>query len=248
MTDIANAFSDARAGGDDIPTAAKKAGMKSGHIAAMDGNGLDPDGKKIDAASDPEFTAAVFKSEVGDDVDPFPTKAGAYYALKVNGSTPPKLRPLDAVRAEAVAAWTSEQRGTLLYRKALALAAQAKSEKSLAGIAKSLGVAVQKSPGMDRSSADKVFGPQMLAGLFDAAPNGIVAGPSGDNNGFVIAQLTGVAHPPPAGGLDYLRYATQRLSAQIAQDIPISLANAGRDKQGVTVNRKLIDSATGDGS
>ena len=248
MTDIANAFSDARAGGDDIPVAAKKAGMKSGHIAAMDSSGLDPDGKKIDAASDPEFVAAVFKSEVGDDVDPFPTKAGAYYALKVNGSTPPRLKPLDAVRAQALAAWTSERRGILLYHKALALAAQARSEKSLAGIAKSLGVAVQKSPGLDRGSADKVFGPQILSSLFEAAPNGIVAGPSGDGGGYVIAQLTGISHPPPTGGPEYLRYATQRLSAQIAGDIPVSLANAGRATQGVSVNQKLIDSVTGDGS
>jgi peptidyl-prolyl cis-trans isomerase D len=248
MTDIANVFQDARAAGDDIPTAAKKAGMKSGHIAAMDSHGLDPDGKKIDAASDPEFIAAVFKSDVGDDVDPFPTKAGAYYALKVNGSTPPKLKPLDAVRAEALAAWTSEQRGILLSRKAMALAAQAKSEKSLAGISKSLGAPIQKSPGLDRGVADKVFGPQILSALFDTPPNGIVAGPSTDNGGYVIAQLTGVAHPRPAGGMDFLRYETQRLSAQIAQDIPVSLANAGRDKQGVTVNQKLIDTVTGDGS
>jgi peptidyl-prolyl cis-trans isomerase D len=247
MTDIANAFSDARAAGDDIAQAAKKAGMKSGHIT-VDSNGLAPDGQKIAAAGDPDFLSSVFKSEVGDDVDPFPTKAGAYFAFKVNGTTPPKLKSLDAVRAQALAAWTSQQRGIRLQEKVRALAAQAQKAGSLAGIAKELGASVQKSPALDRNSNNDILSLATTAQLFDAPPGGIVAGPGVKDGNYVIAKLTGIAHPQPPGGKGYLQYAMGQLSGQIAQDIPVALANAGRAEQGVKINQKLIDTAIGTGS
>ena len=76
-----------------------------------------------------------FKGEVGEDVEPFSTKLGAYYTMHVNGQTPPKLKPLDQVRAQALADWTAEQKGTLLAKRAQALAAQAAKDKSLDAIA-----------------------------------------------------------------------------------------------------------------
>ena len=78
--------------------------MHFAKIAAVDAQGLAPDGTKTVAATvDPEFLAQIFKAEVGDEGDPFPTADGHYYALKVDGVTPPKLKALDAVRAEALA-------------------------------------------------------------------------------------------------------------------------------------------------
>ena len=46
ITDMVNAFEDARSGGADLATAAKKVGMRSGRIAAVDRNGLGLDGQK----------------------------------------------------------------------------------------------------------------------------------------------------------------------------------------------------------
>src|SRR5690606_31534264 len=43
LVDAVNAFSDARSTGDDLATAAKKAGMRVGRVPAMDSAGLGPD-------------------------------------------------------------------------------------------------------------------------------------------------------------------------------------------------------------
>ena len=115
---MVNAYTDARSGGAEIKDAAKKAGMKVAHLAAVDNTGLKPDGSKADVPADPEFLPAVFKAEVGEDTDPFATKLGAYYAIHVNGVTPPKLKPLDQVRAQALADWTAEQRSQALAQGA----------------------------------------------------------------------------------------------------------------------------------
>src|SRR3954470_4855368 len=89
----------------DLDAAAKKANMKFGHVAAMDSKGLTPEGTPAEVPSDPEFLAAVFKADAGADNDPVSAKSGAYYVVRVNGTTPPKLKPLEQVRADATAQW-----------------------------------------------------------------------------------------------------------------------------------------------
>ncbi len=129
LVDVVNAYTDARSAGDELAEAAKKAGMKVAHLAAVDPSGMTPAGTHADVPADPEFLPALFKAEVGEDTDPFATKLGAYYALQVNGVTPPKLKPMDQVRAQALSDWTSEQRDKLLAAKAKALAAQAAKDE-----------------------------------------------------------------------------------------------------------------------
>ncbi|HEX4371573.1 MAG TPA: SurA N-terminal domain-containing protein, partial [Rhizomicrobium sp.] len=132
ITDMVNAFEDARSGGADLATAAKKVGMRSGRIAAVDRNGLGLDGQKVaDLPSDPEFVATAFTQEVGEDNDPFPAKSGAYYDIKVDGMTPAKLKPLDQVKADAVAAWIVGEKARQVAARAQILTAQAQRDGNL---------------------------------------------------------------------------------------------------------------------
>ena len=243
IADIVNAFEDARSGGASIAEAAKKTGMKAGRIAAVDRNGLAPDGSKIaDLPADPEFLTQAFSYEVGDDNDPFPAKSGEYYAIKVDGITPPKLKPLDQVRADAVAAWSDEQRHAALEKKAAELAARATIQKSLDGIAKELKVPVQHSPALSRNTNDTTFSAELTGKLFDAKPDGIVEGAAGNN--FIIARVTGIAHAPTVG--QQFESAREQLSQQAASDFSVSFANAARLRDGVRVNQQMLQSALGE--
>jgi peptidyl-prolyl cis-trans isomerase D len=244
IADIINAFEDARSGGADIATAAKKSGMKSGKFAAIDKNGLDPTSNKSDAApADPEFYTQTFGYEVGEDNDPFQAKSGEYYDVKVDGVTPPKLKALAGVHEQAVAAWTAEQRQQALQKKAAELAAKAIVDKNLAGIAKDMKVPVQQSPGLARNSSDTTFSQDLVGKIFDAAPGGIVEAPQAAGQNFIIAQVTGIQHDTTSG-TDFAAGATQ-LSEQAAGDVSISYANAARDREGVKVNQQMLQSALG---
>ncbi len=248
MVDAVNSFTDARSTGDDLTTAAKKAGMRVGRLAAVDARGMAPDGAKSEAPADPEFLTAVFAAEVGEDGDPFPTKAGSYYAIRVNGVTPPKLKTMDVVREDAVNAWISEQRAKLMDARARALVAQAVKEKSLDGVARALKVSVQKSPALSRDTNDTMFSAPIITKLFAAAPGAVVSGPQGLSGNHIIARVTGIAHPVPNPGDPNFMGGMQRLSSSVAGDLSVSLANAARARQGVKVNQRLLDQATGQGS
>lgn len=246
LVDMMNAFDDARKKGDEIPAAAKKAGLKTGHVAAMDANGNAPDGTKADAPADPDFLTLVAKSEVGQDVDPVQAKSGAYYVVKVSGVTPPKLKPLDQVRDEAVKQWTAQKRGELLAAKVKALTGQAQKEKSLAGVAAAIKASVQKSTALSRNSSDETLPGALVQKLFEAPQGGIVSAPRGDS--YVIAQVTGIVHPRPSGPNDqqFAGHARQ-LAGSVAGDFSIAMANSQRAAQKVTVNQKQMDSLVGGG-
>jgi peptidyl-prolyl cis-trans isomerase D len=245
LVDAVNAYTDARSGGSDLKEAAKKAGMKLGRLTAVDAKGLKPDGSKADVPADPEFLPALFKTEMGEDSDPFPTKAGAYFVVHVNGITPPKLKPLDQVRAQAIVDWTSEQRAKLLSAKAETLTAQAEKDKSLDNVARQMKLTVQHSPALTRQTNDTMFSATFVQRLFVAPPGGVVSGAQGSSGGYILARVTGVSHPKLDPRDPSFQAGTARLSQAVADDFSIVMANAVRQSQGVKVNQKVLGSLTG---
>ncbi len=244
LTDIANAFTDAVGGGASIAEAARKSGMHFGQIAAVDAQGLAPDGSKVAATSSAELLAQIFKSEVGDEGDPFSSADGHFYALKVDRVTPPQVKPLNSIRAQAIAQWTADQQAVQLKARAAALVSRANMSHSLDDIARSVGVAVQASPALTRGTDTPVFGKVLVQSLFKAPAGGIVYG-AASGGGYVIARVSGIAHPPPPQNeLEFMR-GVRQLSGQIASDFTIALAKAEQERAGVTINQKLVDTTVG---
>jgi peptidyl-prolyl cis-trans isomerase D len=244
ITDMANAFTDAVGGGAGIEEAARKAGMRFSHVPAVDAQGLGADGAKVAATDNPELLAAIFKADIGEVGDPFPTQDGLhYFAIKVDGVTPPKVKPLEAVRAAATESWTAEQRANQLHAKAIALTARANAEHSLSGVAASLGATVQTSPALSRRTNSGLFDAGLVAALYKAPPGGTVFAP-GPNGSIVIARVSGVVHPAPPNDMSYMG-GVRQLSGEVAGDITVSLAKAEQSREGTHVNQGLIDSTVG---
>ena len=243
LTDIANAFTDAVGGGASVEDAARKSGMHFAHIPAIDVQGMAPDGSKVAAAGNPEFLAQIFKSEIGDEGDPFPTADGHYYALKVDGVTPPKLRPIEAIRSQALALWIAGEQEIELKAKAATLTAQANMAHALNNIAASLGTSLQTSPALTRGTDNSTFSKALIASLFNAPAGGVVSGPK-VGGGYVIARVTGIEHPSPEGDPSYVQ-GVRQLSGEIAADFSSSLAKAEQVREGVTINQKLVDTTIG---
>ena len=247
MGDIANAYMDATSGGASLTAAAKKVGMQTGRVAAMDASGLAPDGGKAAIPDDPLFREQAFKAEAGEDGDPFTGKSGHEFVVSVNAVVPPKLKPLDKVRAQALADWTAEQRASLLQKKAAELAAQANKDKSLGGVAKAIGATIKASPALTHSTSDATFSRELVTALYAASPGAAVYGPLGKGEGYIVARVTGIYHPLPPTDNPLFLQGVRQISRGVAADVVESFAYAARDKQGVTINTKLFDSVVGGG-
>jgi peptidyl-prolyl cis-trans isomerase D len=245
LTDIANTYTDESSKGADVLEAAKKVGMHTGRVAAIDANGLGPDGKKTAAPDDPEFRSFVFHTEAGEVGDPQPTKANVYYVVSVSGAIPPKLKPLDQVREKALAAWTAQERVVLLKKKAQDLSAQVNKEGSLDGAAKSIGTAIQKSPGIQHGFTDDTFGMPLVQALFQVGPGKAAFGPKAKGDGYVIARVTGIVHPQINPKSPQYQAILRQVAAQVGTTLSESYVAELRADQKVTYNRKNIDNVQG---
>ena len=249
MTDMSNAFIDAVAGGADIEEAAHKAGLKYSRAAAVDAKGLAPDGTKVAGADNPDLLAEIFKAEVGEEGDPFPSRDGThYFAIKVDGVTPPKVKPLSAVHDQAVALWTAEQRRIQLNAKATQLAAKANADHALVAVAASAGTAVLKSAALTRRTDDALFNKFLVRALFAAPPGGTISFPMADGT-YVVARVSGVAHPNLMALDLQSPQIIGQLSQEVSGDFTISLAKAVQEYEGgLKINQKLVDSTVGGNS
>lgn len=196
---------------------------------------------------DPELLGQVFSSEVGEPGDAFQTKTSHVYVVSVEGVTPPKPKSLDAVRTEATQAWMAAQSAKLLEQRAAALAAEASRNGDLRAIAQKLESPILFGPALERDKPNETFSAATIAKLFQVPPHGIVYGPTTRRDGYLIARVTGVMHPPIPEDSPGFQQGMRTLAGQVADDIALALAQDARARQGVKVNRKLFDQAVGNG-
>jgi peptidyl-prolyl cis-trans isomerase D len=245
LDDASNAYGDASNAGADVPEAAKKAGMHVVRVRAVDAKGMMPDGTRAPLPLDPELIAQVFSAEVGEPGDAFQTKTTHVYVVSVNGAAPPKPKSLDAVRAEATQAWTTEQSAKLLEQRAGELAAEARRKGDLKTVAQKNELPVLFGPALQREQPNAMFSPDLIGKLFLLGPNGIAYGPTTNHTGYLIARVTGIMHPPIPEASQGFQRGRHAIAGQVADDVTAALANDARDKQGVKVNQKLYEQAIG---
>jgi peptidyl-prolyl cis-trans isomerase D len=219
--------------------------MRFGRVAAIDAQGLAPDGSRTALPADADLLKQIFAADVGETGDPFSLKDGHTYALNVAGVTPPKLKPLAAVREDAVRLWLAIQSGRQLQLQAAMLAGEAHNEGNLSAIAQKIGAPVQTGPVLSRQQSSDLFSPQLVALIFREPPGGMAYGPTTNRAAMVIARVTGISHPQIPADNPMVQRGFRQIAGQFQEDLILSLAKAGRDKQGVKINQKLVDQTLG---
>lgn len=247
LVDVENAYGEANGDGLEIAESAKKAGMRIIRVRAVDSHGLAPDGSKTALPSDPELIKQIFDADIGEPTDSVHTANGHLYAVTVQGVTPPKLKSLDAARADATTAWTNEQNAKRLQARAAELAAKANRDGNLTEVAKDVGSPVLSGTALNREKPPAVFSAALLDKIFAARPGAAVYGPAGGAGGMIVARVSGVVHPELSPMDQRYQQGIRQLGQQMGEDVVSSLAQAQRAKMGVQVNQKLLNQALGAG-
>ncbi len=239
--DAANKFEDARAGGASLAAAAAKLGLSAAHVAAVDRNGLAPDGTKANVPAPAVFLQQAFAAEAGEEGDLFQSDDQHSFAIKVVGVTPPTLKPLDKVRDEVVKGWMEAARAKLLAARVKSLTQEAQNDGNLAAVAKAAGRPVAASEALKRNKPTDIFSAAVLADLFAHLPGKVVSGPFGKGSGFVIARVTKVQNQDPAAAASESQDTEKQITQQISTDIVGSMAESARATQGATINEASLN-------
>ncbi len=117
----------------------------------------------------------------------------------------------------------------------------------MTAVAAAIGASIPRSPALNRSTDAAPLTKEIVRLLYAAPPGGAISSPTADGN-YIVARVSGVAHPPaPDNNIGYMRGVNQ-LSGEIAADMTLSLAKAEQQREGLTVNQKLVDATVGGNS
>jgi peptidyl-prolyl cis-trans isomerase D len=222
----------------DIDVVAKKAGLTVQEIANFsrhDGGGA--------LGKAPTLIEAAFSQDVLDGrLSPIvEVEKGRGVVLKATDHKVPQQKPLEAVRAEVVAAW-KKQRGVELAQLAAASAVKRlNAGESFDAVAKSLGVAAQAPKFVARSDQDVPMEIRTTAfGAPKPAQKPIYENVALANGDAAVLAFSAVREDPNAAAIqeaDMRRQYAGRMASGEAQ----SYAAAARADANVTLNPKAID-------
>ncbi|WP_417271233.1 SurA N-terminal domain-containing protein [Celeribacter sp.] len=189
-------------------------------------------------ASFSAFVTAVQEAQVGDFPEIIELSDGGIFAMRLNAINPAALRPLDEVRDQVIADWTTAETARLLKARADKIQTEVASGTAM----DALGLPVESFTDITRRD----FIATMPQGFIDAvfAP-GLAQGATAVITGtdrVVIAKIDTVQPPEANTEMDEIaaNYAEQAAQGA-AQDVIAAFASAMRLRDGVTVNQTAIN-------
>jgi peptidyl-prolyl cis-trans isomerase D len=243
LVKTANKLEDELAGGASLESAADRLGLKATAVGPIDARGRLRSG--VPAANLPQHPKVLefaFRTPQGQATQLQEVRGGGYFILRVDTVTPPALRPLDEVRAQAIQAWKDKQRDDLARARAEKLLERVKGGEPLAKIAAELGLQAKTSDALTRFAVEPnaQVPSALVAAMFKAREGEAMM--TAYEGGYAIAKVTEVK---PVAQTDPSAEAAQlerELTASVANDLITQYTRALRRSYPVTVNRASVDS------
>ncbi|MGB0682835.1 MAG: peptidyl-prolyl cis-trans isomerase [Magnetovibrionaceae bacterium] len=237
LYDTSTRVEDALGGGATIEEAASQLGLPLLDLAAIDAQGNGPDGQAISGL--PEGTAflpALFELLEGEESQMTDTGADGYFVARIDGITPPALRPLDDVRGEVREAVLADKRATAARTEAETLAEAVNTGADLDELAGQAGLEVTALEAATRSGEGLPIGAVDV--LFGLEPG--KAGVVDTENGAMLIKLTDIKEADPVAGADGIEAFSRQMKGGFEQDMINLLTVALQQRHPVSINQRAL--------
>lgn len=242
VIDLTNQLEDSLAGGASLEEAADSLGLKLVKIDAVSAAGRAPDGSEVaEIKGRPVLQSLAFSTPGGEESQLTETAGGGYAILRVDGVTPPKLRPLEEVRSEVADDWKAAQRAAATKKKAEALAERVRGGDDLAAIAAELNLPVKTSDAFRRDVGDPEANvpTELATELFKVEKGGVAT--TAVDKGHVVAQLAEIRPAKAAADSPEVGQLRNSTAGAMANDILAQFGGALRQEIDVEINQNVID-------
>ncbi len=245
MYEEANRLDDRLAGGTALDVAASELGLPVTKIAAIDADGTGPDGAPVALADAAEVVALAFDLDAGGQSLVTETQAGDFFVVRIDGITPPTLRPFDEVKDAVLADWRAEQQreqaataaDTLVERLAAGATVAALAEQT-GHPAVAIGPVTRDGDGTGDRDAE-LLSEAALARLFTLAPGEAAAAPAA-SGGRLVLDLTEIIPADPDAPDAALAPVTATVNQGLASDLVAQFLEALRGRHDVSIDRELL--------
>lgn len=242
LYDLANRLEDTLGGGATLEEAAAQLDLELLRIGATDRNGLDPAGTPVEGLpAEGKFLETAFATFEGSESNLSEAGPNGYFIVRVDGVTPPTLRPLESVSEEVAEAWKREQRATATAETAQAIVERLRNGAEPSAIAAEMGIEVTTTAAFTRAAvgaADDL--PRALIDAIFTIQQGDATTARGAEASYV-ARLKEVRAADPYADQDVFEALGQQITRSLRDDLKAQLANALRGRYEVSVNQKSFD-------
>jgi peptidyl-prolyl cis-trans isomerase D len=245
LYELVNAVEDTLASGASLEELAKKLALPLKKVPQVDVTGLNADGlRPANLPENAEILRYAFNHETGAELELKDTADGGYFILRVDGITPPALKPLDTVRDEVKSAWLAQEREKAAQARANALHEKAMAGEDFAALAKAAGLKIRHLANISRYGAGlrREISAELLSSLFHTPKEGVAVGEDGAGRGFVVARITAIKPGDPAVRAEEYRLYVDSLRNAMASDLVGQYQAALFEKLGIKINTALIAS------
>ena len=248
INNLRDKIEDDRASGATLAETAKKLGLKSIAIEAVDRAGRGPDGKPVaDLPKAPDVVSAAFTSDVGVDAEALPVPGGGFLWYDVTGINKSHERGLDEVKEQVAARWRDDQVAGRLQAKADDMLGKLKAGTEFKQAAGENGVTVATASDLQRGKAAGFVPAKVVGDVFKTA-KGASASAEGDTptQRFVF-RVTDVIDPPLDANAVDLKQLTTSLQNSFADDIVGEYIAQLENEIGVAINQQALNQVIGGG-
>jgi len=246
LGNLRDKIEDERAAGSTLAEIAKKLGLKSVSIEAVDRSGRGPDGKPVaELPQTPNVVSAAFASDVGVVTEALQLPGGGYIYFDVTGVTPSRARPLEEVKDQVTARWRDDEIAKRLQAKADDLVGKLKAGTPFAQVASEAGLTVQTAKDLQRGKTGGFVPAKTIEAIF-RTPKGIPATAEGgkETERFVF-RVTDVVDPPFEAGTPQGQAITTTLQSSYTDDLVGEYIARLESDLGVTVNPSALNQVIG---
>ena len=240
---------DERAAGSTLAETAKKLGIKSVSIEAVDRSGRGLDGKPVTGLPQtPNVISAAFASDVGVDTDPLQLPGGGYLYYDVTGVTPSRERPLEEVKDQVTARWRDDEVAKRLQAKADDLVGKLKAGTSFTQAASEAGLNVQTAKDLQRGKSGGFIPAKTIEAVFRTPKGTPATAEGGKETERFVFRVTDVVDPPFEAGTPQGQAITTTLQNSYTDDLVSEYIARLENDFGVTVNPSALNQVVGGGS
>ncbi len=233
---------DAKTSGKTVAEAARSVGLEAKSYAGVDRQGHDASGADAAVPEKEVLLPSVFASDVGVDDEALNTRDHGYIWFSVTRIDPAHDRAFDDVKTKVVDAWRAEEIAKRLADTAAEDAKKLNSGADIAELAKAAGAEVKTAKDIKRAGGGGL--PQeVVNAVFGVGPDR--AGSAVSADGRLVFKVTADAFPEVAAGDPEAASVPDRIKNETGNAIVEQYVNALKREIGVTIDRKVLQSAEG---
>jgi peptidyl-prolyl cis-trans isomerase D len=240
---------DERAAGSTLIEAAKKLGLTTTTIEAVDRSGRGPDGKPVAGLPQtPDVISAAFASDVGVDTEALQLPNGGYLYFDLVGVTPSRERPLDEVKDQVVEGWRNDEIAKRLQAKADDLVGKLKAGTPFPQVASEAGLKLATASDLQRGKSAGFLPAKAVDAVF-RTPKGIPASVEGEKETerFVF-RVTEILDATLDASSPEGKVIADTLRNSYGEDIVTEYIGRLENELGVSVNQPAFNQVIGGGT